>query len=71
MIDKQKEIIEHNSNIIEDNMFFGWKNGYSEKEINQYEAEARRNLKILKKHLKDGGQVEWNQEQQIYVPKTE
>ncbi|MBC1466024.1 hypothetical protein HB937_12005 [Listeria welshimeri] len=34
MIGKQKEIIEHNSNIIEDNMFFGWKNGYSEKEIN-------------------------------------
>ena len=64
-----KQIIEHNESIIEDNLFFGLKNGYTEKEMHQYESEAKKELKCLKKHLKDNGLVEYDNETHMYVRK--
>ena len=43
-----KQIIEYNESIIEDNIFFGLKNDYTETEINQYVAEEKEELRRLK-----------------------
>lgn len=43
------DIIEHEESIIEDNIVYGYKCGYSKKEIHQYEAEALKELRALKK----------------------
>lgn len=64
-----KQIIEHNESIIEDNIFFGLKNDYTKAEMRQYEAEAMEELRRLKKHLKDHGLVEYDNETQMYVRK--
>jgi len=64
-----KQIIEYNESIIEDNIFFGLKNDYTETEINQYVAEAKEELRRLKKHLKDNSLVEYDNVTQMYVRK--
>lgn len=64
-----KQIIEHNESIIEDNIFFGLKNDYTETEMRQYEEEAMKELRRLKKHLKANGLVEYDTETQMYVRK--
>ena len=64
-----KQIIEYNESIIEDNIFFGLKNDYTETEIKQYVAEEKEELRRLKKHLKDNGLVEYDNVTQMYVRK--
>ena len=50
-----KEIIENEETLIIDNTFWGYKHSdeYSEKEINKYESEARHELKLLKKAMRE------------------
>lgn len=69
MLINAKQIIEHNESIIEDNIFFGLKNNYTETEVNQYVAEAKEELRLLKKHLNKNGLVEYDNVTQMYVRK--
>lgn len=64
-----KQIIDHNANVMADNIFHGLSSGYSGREINEYESSARRNIRLLKNHLNNGGAVEFDQTTQTYIPK--
>lgn len=46
-----KKIIEHEETIIEDNIFYGIKNGCDEKEILEYKKQAIAELKLLKQAI--------------------
>ena len=50
-----REIINHEESIIEDNIAYAWKypDEYSEKDINKYNSEARHELKVLKKTMRE------------------
>ena len=64
---EQREMIEHNETIIQDNIFYGLKNGYSKKEIEEYKKEAQKEMKEFKKFLAEGGAPEFDNETQMYV----
>lgn len=52
-----KELIKHEELIIADNMFYGVKNGFSKKEIKDYEKEAHEQLKDLKKRIFENPEI--------------
>ena len=63
----QISVIKHNEKIIQENVFYGLKNGYSEEEISEYEEEAYRELEKLKKFLKSGGTPIFDIYTEMYV----
>lgn len=48
-----RKIIEHEEDIIEDNIFYGIKNGYAQKEILEYKKQAITELKLLKQAIRE------------------
>lgn len=70
MTNDANTIIAHNVDIMEDNLFFGYKNGYSKKDTASYEQAARRELGQLKAHLKRHGTVAFDKTTATYVPVT-
>lgn len=68
---KQVKLIEHNKMIIDDNILFGFKAGYSNKEIADYRKEAKDELVKLRKHLLDGGKAKFDEVTQMYVIDSE
>ena len=64
---RREKIIQHNEDIIKDNLFFGLKGGCSQKEINDYRKEAYAELNALRAYLKNGGtKVILNKETELY-----
>lgn len=57
--------------IIDDNILFGFKAGYSNKEIADYRKEAKDELVKLRKHLLDGGKAKFDEVTQMYVIDSE
>lgn len=64
---KQDKMIEHNKMIIDDNILFGYKAGYSNKEIADYRKEAKADLEKLRKHFLDGGKAKLDPSTQMYI----
>lgn len=52
-----RELVAHEKLIIEDNIFFGIKNGYPEDEIEQYKREAYAQLKALKTSIRENPDI--------------
>lgn len=48
-----KSIIAHEQAVIEDNVFYGARHEYPSSEIDSYECEARKELKALKKFIRE------------------
>lgn len=71
LTNKQVKMIEHNNMIIDDNILFGFKAGYSNKEIADYRKEAKAELERLRKHLSDGGKATFDEATQMYVIDSE
>jgi hypothetical protein len=65
-----REILDHNNDIIQDNVLFGYKSRTPEVEINQYYRDVKREQRLLKKHLQSGGEVEWNKSTHMWVAKS-
>jgi hypothetical protein len=68
-LNKMREIIRHNNDIIDDNIVFGYKSRTPESEIKKYSREAKREQLLLKKHIKNGGDVEWDKTTHMWVIK--
>lgn len=71
LTNKQVKLIEHNKMIIDDNILFGFKAGYSNKEIADYQKKAKDELVKLRKHLLDGGKAKFDEATQMYVIDSE
>lgn len=68
---KQIKMIEHNKMIIDDNILFGYKAGYSNKEIADYRKEAKADLEKLRKHFLGGGKAKFDEATQMYIIDSE
>ena len=65
--DEQKRMIKHNVEIIEDNIFYGLKWGYTDEEIDEYEKQAWEVHSLFKKHLREGGTPIYDLELDMYL----
>lgn len=73
---EQRAMIEHNLEIIEDNIGYGLKDFLrgvrTEQEVIAYEREAKAELRRFKRHLLNGGKAVYNDESQIWeIPQEE
>ena len=66
---KQREMIDHNETIIEDNIFHAMKfpRDYTKKDIADYEREAKKELREFKNFLLSGGTPVFDQTTQMYI----
>ena len=65
--EEQRKYIKHNQRIIEDNIFYGIKYGYTDDEIAEYKASANRNMKEFKAFLLAGGKPAYDENTEMYV----
>ena len=65
---EQQKMIDHNESIIENYLLHAYKNGVTDKEIDDYYRKATKQQKEFRKYLRRvGGSVEFEKATQMYV----